>query len=475
MQTIMKKIYILIVTMAFATGCNNFDESLSKNPNKPSVASNMQLLANAMRYLPDTQAGASANLYVQHWSEAEYITLSRYDNVFYNFYSWYADPLENIETVLTLGQPGANDGPLANQLAIAKVMKAYFFWYITDRWGDLPYTQALKGSANFTPQYDTQEAIYTSLFILLDEANAQFVEGDVRNDIVYYGAPAQWKKLGNTIHMLMALRLSKRNPDKGKIEFNKALANGIMESNDDNLVYRHLGDANNWNAWYDVFEQQNREWYAVSEAMVDYMKPVGDPRLPTFANTNDDGEYVGLKYGLTGEEVNNGPYDKGNISILGDAMRQAATPVYVVTYAEALFAQAEAVTLGWLGGGDVAAAEFYNNAIEQSVRQWNNDDITGLDDMMLQPAIAYDAADGLKQISYQRWVHLFMNGYEAWAEWRRTGFPTLAPPTDNNGREIPRREGYPTQEQQNNTQHFNEAVQRLGGINDLNGHVWWDK
>jgi hypothetical protein len=471
----MKTIYSIVLVLAVVSGCNNFDDDINKNPNKPSTASNTQLLAEAMRHLPETASGASANLYVQHWSEAEYITLSRYDNVFYNFYDWYSEPLANIEAVITSTTLNANEGPIPNQLAVAKVMKAYFFWYITDRWGDLPYTEALKGRENFTPAYDTQETIYNSLFALLDEADAQFVAGEISNDIVYDGDVDQWKKLGNTIHMLMALRLSKIAADKGKAEFNKALDRGILESNDDNLVYRHLADANNWNAWYDVFDQQNRYWYAVSEALVNYMQPVGDPRLPTFANTNDDGDYVGLKYGLTGEEVNTGDYEKEKISMLGDGMRQPTSPVYIVTFAEALFAQAEAAKLGWIAGGDGAAEQFYNDAILNSVKQWNNDDDTGVSDMMTQPGIPYDPADALKQISYQRWVHLFMNGYEAWAEWRRTGFPELVAPTDNNGREIPRREGYPTQEQQNNTQHYNEAVQRLGGNNDLNGHVWWDK
>jgi hypothetical protein len=248
-----------------------------------------------------------------------------------------------------------------------------------------------------------------------------------------------------------------------------------MESNADNLVYHHLEDANNWNWWYDVFEQQNRYWYAVSKPLVDYMKPVNDPRLPTYADTNESGEYAGLEYGLTGEEVNTGAYEKANISMLGEGQRQPGTPIYLVTYAQALFAQAEAAKTGWIAGGDIDAAQFYNDAIEASVRQWNGNDVTGLSDMMAEPAIAYDAANALKQIAYQRWVHLFMHGYEAWAEWRRTGFPVLVAPTDNNGREIPRREGYPTQEAQNNSQHYSEAVQRLGGTNDLYGRVWWDK
>jgi hypothetical protein len=380
----------------------------------------------------------------------------------------------NIEKVLNAEEFNLLEGPPENQKAVAKILKAYFFWYMSDRWGDLPYSQSLKGQQNFTPAYDTQQEIYNALFTLLDEANAEIITGNISNDIVYGGNITRWKKLANTIHLLMALRLSKVDPTKGAAEFNKALTNGIMTSNTDNLTYVHLSDPNNWNYWYNVFSVQNREWYAVSKPLVDYMLPVSDPRLATYANRNEAGNYVGLVYGLQGNEVNTGAYQKKNVSMLGSAMRQPTTPVYLVTYAEALFAKAEAAKLGWIPGGDTEAKVNYDLAIEMSVRQWNANSITGLSTMMAQPAVQYNAATALEQIGSQRWVHLFLNGYEAWAEWRRTGYPALTPPTNNNSREIPRREAYPTQEEQNNYDHYVEAVGRLGGTNDLNGRMWWD-
>ncbi|MFZ6012032.1 MAG: SusD/RagB family nutrient-binding outer membrane lipoprotein [Bacteroidota bacterium] len=473
----MKKIWILFLATMIA-GCGDFDDDINKNPNVPSEASNTQLLAYAMRWLPEAVSSASAPLYAQHISEAEYITLSRYETVYYNFYGWYTGPLMNIEKVLNARSFNPAEGPAANQKAVAKILKAYFFWYATDRWGDLPYSEALKGAVNFTPAYDTQESIYNALFTLLDEANAEIITtagGNITNDIVYSGNMTRWKKLGNTIHLLMALRLSKINPAKAAEEFNKALTGGIMTANTDNLTYIHLADPNNWNYWYNVFSVLNREWYAVSKPLVDYMLPVADPRLPTFANRNEAGNYVGLVYGLQGNEVNTGIYQKKNVSMLGTLMRQPTTPVYLVTYAEALFAKAEAAKLGWIPGGDAEAKTNYDLAIDQSVRQWNNNVTTGLASMMAQPQVQYDPAKALEQIGYQKWVHLFLNGYEAWAEWRRTGYPLLTPPTNNNGREIPRREAYPTQEEQNNATNYNEAVQRLGGENTLNGRVWWDK
>lgn len=466
--------YIYVIALGvFITGCNNFEDDINVNPNKPSEASNTQLLAYAMRWMPETSATPYGSLYTQQLSEAEYTDASRYNTVFFSFYGYYANPLMNIESVLTAEAFDIQEGPVANQLAVAKILKAYFFWHMTDRWGGLPYSQALQGKDNFTPAYDTQEDIYNALFTLLDEANAQIVPEGISNDIIYGGDMEKWRRLGNTIHLLMALRLSEVDPGKGKAEFNKALAAGVMASNDDNLVYQHLSDENNWNYWYDVFEDQNREWYAVSEPLIAYMKPLNDPRLPVFADPNSAGEYVGLKYGLPGDVVNTGPYQKSNISMLGSGLRQATTPAYLITYAQVLFAKAEAAKLGWIPGGDAEAENSYHMAVEASILQWTGtaEEATTF---LGQPGIAYESENAIEQIAMQRWVHLFQNGYEAWAEWRRTGYPELQPPSNNSGREIPVREAYPTQEAQNNTDNFNEAVQRLGGSNDLYSPVWWD-
>jgi len=377
----------------------------------------------------------------------------------------------DLETVLT-STLDANEGPVANQVAVAKMLKAYFFWFLTDRFGDIPYSQALKGKANFTPKYDKQQDIYNSLFALLDEANAAIVSGNIKNDILYNGDMTKWKKFGNTVHLLMALRLSKVDPVKGAAEFNKALAAGIMTSNADNFAYPHLADPNNENFWYTQMNRMGRLWYAVSKPLVDYMNLAADPRLPVYANKNAAGNYVGLDYGLPGSTT----VVINNYSLLGDKLRQQNSPVYLVTYAEALFARAEAAKLGWIPGGDVEAKSNYEAGIQNSVLQWTGS-TSGVAAMLAKPEVAYDPANAIKQIATQKWVHLFLHGYEAWAEWRRTGYPALVAAPGANGDKIPRREGYPLQERSNNTANYNAAVAAFpyGGADDLNARVWWDK
>jgi hypothetical protein len=89
----------------------------------------------------------------------------------------------------------------------------------------------------------------------------------------------------------------------------------------------------------------------------------------------------------------------------------------------------------------------------------------------------YNATDAIKQIAIQRWIHLFVNGYEAWAEWRRIGYPILIAAPGANGNNIPRREAYPTIERSNNTVNYDAAVAAFpyGGTDGLNTRVWWDK
>jgi hypothetical protein len=465
----MKSLYILLFTAFFLGSCNKFDDDINIDPNLPSQASGTQLIANAQLFLPGLSSSPQGEFMAQYLAETQYPGASQYPEGETSFYGLYQGPLMNLQAVLDAKNLSATEGPVANQLAVAKILKAYFFWHITDRWGDVPYTEALSGEKNFKPKYDTQESIYNSLFGLLEEASNQIVAGSITNDIMYKGDMTKWKKLANTIRLLMALRLSEVNPTKGAAEFNKALEAGIMTSNADNFVFAHLADANNQNYWYGQIKNQNREWWALTKTLVNYMKPLNDPRLPVYGRkATTGGDYVGLDFGTTV-----GIPNTTTVSLLGAALFEQNAPVQLVTYAQALFAKAEAAKRGWITGGDVVAKTNYDLAIEQSVRQWTGG-TTGLAAMMADPEVAYNPARALEQIGNQRYIHLFMHGYEAWAEWRRTGFPkNLVAP---GGRAVPNRNSYPSSEKFNNTENYQEAIQRQwAGQDNIYGKVWWDK
>ncbi|WP_113661340.1 SusD/RagB family nutrient-binding outer membrane lipoprotein [Pedobacter nanyangensis] len=474
MRKHLNKIYSVLLTGIFITGCTKFDKDLNVDPNNPSKASGTQLIANSEFYLSSVGTSTYGVHYPQYLSLTLFPGSDLYNATSFSFNTFYTGPLNNLETVIN-SELNANEGPVNYQLAIAKILKAYFMWFMTDRWGDLPYSEALKGDKNYTPKYDKQQDIYNSLFTLLNEANTLIANspttGTVKNDFIYKGDAAKWRRLANTIRLLMALRLSKVDQIKGKAEFLAAQANGIMASNSDNLFYPHLAEAAHENFWYTSFTRSNRKWYAISKPLMDYMKPLNDPRLPIYADpASNGGQYVGLAYG-TGVVVEPNDY-----SLLGAAVRKQNSPVYLVTYAQAQFALAEAAHLGWITGGDVAAETYYKNAITASISQWVGN-TSGVAAYLLQPQVAYSSSNAIEKIATQRWVHLFLHGYEGWAEWRRTGYPVLAPAPAGSIPSIPRREGYPANESQINKASYNAAIAALpyGGADNLTTRVWWDK
>jgi len=132
-------------------------------------------------------------------------------------------------------------------------------------------------------------------------------------------------------------------------------------------------------------------------------------------------------------------------------------------------ARAEAAERGWTSED---AATRYNTAIEQSIKQWTGSD-AGVQSYLSQPEVVYDPSNGIEMISNQRYIHLFMHGYEAWAEWRRTGYPDNM--VNPEGRDVPLRQSYTSDEALNNTENYEEAVQRqFGGDNSIYGRLWWD-
>ena len=196
------------------------------------------------------------------------------------------------------------------------------------------------------------------------------------------------------------------------------------------------------------------------------MKPVDDPRLPVYGDpAKNSGEFLGLTFGTADESQ----ISAQEFSLLGADIHEQDAPIYLVTYAEALFAKAEAAQRGWI---NESAESNYNAAVQSSIQQWTEGATDG-SAFVSQPGVAYDASNGLEQIVTQRYVHLFMHGYQAWALYRRTGYPDIM--ESPQGREVPLRQAYTSDEALNNTENYEEAVKRqFNGENNLYGRLWWD-
>jgi hypothetical protein len=490
MKNFKKFIFIIAGLSILVSGCDKFGdfEDTNVDKTKVGVAANKALLTYAMQRTQATGGGilsSDGNIFGQFLSEGPYLTVSPFNDagstLNRSYWTIYSEIQKNLNQVIIYSKagsveadPGAN-GSINNQIAVARILKAYNFWKATDKWGDLPYSEALLGSANITPKFDKQEAIYKDLFKELKEATAQMDGGaGPTGDIMFGGDMASWKKFAATQRLIMALRLSKVYPNAGEFaaqEFALAVAAGPLAAGE-TLKYSFLsGDPNNYNPWYNNYSISNRNDFAVSKTLVDLMKNGGgvmDPRLPVYAETLPSGEIKGLQFGPTIQTNIANAYSR-----IGNALRAAGTPAYLFTDAQVQFAMAEAAKRGWISGGDASAKTYYEAGIDASLAQYGVSNAA----YKSTAGIAYDPAKAIEQIATQRYIALFLDGWEAWAEFRRTGFPALVPgPNSLNGTNIPRRVGYPTADATTNKANYDAAIVQQGWTNNsINNRMWWDK
>lgn len=474
----------LVFTLALGS-CDKINDFGDTNvdPTRVEKPSTRALLTYAQQQSTGLFSGNQvSNMWAQFISEGPYLTSSGYADALtgaQSYYGMYTNILIQLQSIIDFNNAGTSEadqganGSKNNQIAVARIMKAYVFWKITDRWGDLPYEEALQGNKDITPAFQKQELIYTALFKELKEAAAQIDGGlGMQGDIILGGDMAKWKKFAATQRLLMALRMSKVYPNAGQLaaqEFAAALPD-VLASNADNITYKYLaGDPNNYNPWYNNYTVSNRNDYAISKPMVDIMSANGtgtDPRLPVYAEVLPGNVIRGLEYGKTLQTNIPNAYSR-----IGTALRQQNSPAYIFTFAQVSFAKAEAAKRGWIAGGDVTAKLFYDAGIDASLAQY------GVPDANFKNAtgILYDPTTAIQQIATQRWIGLYLDGWEAWNEWKRTGFPVLTPgPNSANPAGIPRRQMYPNTDATTNTANLNAAI-AAQGANTVNTKTWWDK
>lgn len=248
-----------------------------------------------------------------------------------------------------------------------------------------------------------------------------------------------------------------------------ALNAGVIESNAQNITYKFIGsDPNNWNPWYENYSNDNRNDYAISARLGNYMIENDDPRVFVYGEVLN-GEVKPLPYGSSAAKNIPGIYSR-----IGDALQaaEAAAPIY--TYSQVAFAKAEAVNRGFSIPSGEAVADLYNAGIKASWEFWGVYDEAKYNTYITDPDIAYTSGNGLERIITQKWVHQYQNGFEAWTDWRRTGFPVLASAPDAvDTRGIPRRMGYPSNAKALNETGYTEAVARQGA-DDNYTRMWWD-
>jgi hypothetical protein len=472
-------------------------------------------------------------VWCQQWCKDQYIDEDRYmprDMSGY-FQESYINELKNLAIVIDQATNQENNPGLA---AAAQILTAWSFMYVTDIWGDVPYSEALQGfliDGTLTPKYDTQASIYAALDAKLAEAVAT-LSGSSTNigsgDLFYGGDPAEWAKFGNAIRLRLLNRAAgtpwtftynmaggtQVTTTPGAAAMTDAdskiatILAGLMESNDDNclLFYPGLPYRNPiFNTLYTRTDQ------AISETMVEWLQARNDPRIHIYAqptpNSVDAGApaYLGFQ---NGRAITAAPFPA--ISLLGTQIAYTETaPLYLMTYDEVEFSKAEYYMRT---GNDALAQAAYEAGIAASMERWGLTDggvvhpswgdgkvgiTVGSDSYPVDyaaylagPLVAWGGTNDHKfqLICEQKWAAIYGEGVQAYSEVRRTGFPERIFEYELEGAYyqhlgLPIRLQYALSEETLNTnnlaaakldQHIEAINEGMFSTNGISSQIWWN-
>jgi hypothetical protein len=458
------------------SGCE-VSTAVNENPNAPEDVQPEYLLPNVLRTATNTFIGVPFSLsvssvWVQHVASLEYGYTDRYE-----FESNFSDgrwqslwtgPLVNVQGIVDRGK--SQNRP--NTHAVGLILKSWMFQQMTDVWGDLPYSEALLASDGpIYPKYDTQQSIYTAIISdlksaqdMINPAAPLFTNNGF--DLLYGGNVQNWRRYANSLRLRAGMRLSEVDPAKAQATVASAVADGVFltAAQEARLVYLNAQPNNNPIA-FNLLDRPNDR--RISATLVDTLKALQDPRLPIYAApVPATGQFVGKANGTA--DTHGIAFEA--VSRIGTVFGQMTRPLWHMTLEEVLFLQAEAAQRGWISGNP---ADLYHEGIRASMRRYGVPDAT-INAYLAQPRVVYNPARWREQIGLQKWIALFDNSLEAYAEYRRLNFPVLRPgPASANNGVLPLRHPYPALEQNLNRENLAAARQRQNGA-EPSIRVWWD-
>lgn len=438
---------VMVTMLVAAAGFSGCKKSLDVNinPNNP-IGTEATLL------LPPTQAAISqvignsfqvfGNVWAQCWtqnpSSSQYRSIDQYAPVSTDFnrpwFNIYSVALINADLIIKSTEPN-----IENVKGIAYLMKAYSFQVATDAFGDVPVAQALQPSVFLSPKYDAQKVVYDSIFSYINKAVSLLNKANAispgSQDLIFQGDMQKWIAFANTLELRAFLRLSKVDPAGAQAGIKALYAtNAAFLTEDATITY--TGTGGNENPFYNeatsptLGKTQN---VVASSTVVNAFAKNNDPRLAKFyallidkVSPADSVESIPQGSFLTQYGKHVSP-PSALVGGKADNPASATAPVKLISAAESYFLQAEAVARGW-AAGDVA--NLYTRGIQASF------DATGAGDPTMYIATAPDGLpaltaaasvnDKVKAIITQKYYAMCgFQGFEAWTEWRRTGYPTF--------------------------------------------------
>ncbi|RAJ03925.1 SusD-like starch-binding protein associating with outer membrane [Chitinophaga skermanii] len=482
------KIKTAVAAVAFGavafTGCSKFLD-INVDPNNPADV-NPRLL------LPSTEAAIAMTLgnnfhqfgsiwgqyNTQNPTSSQYKTVDQYlsqQTAFNTPWSMlYKDAMTDLQRIISKAQA---DAFYKNHAAVAYLMLAYETQMITDAWGDAPLSEAIKGTINTSPKYDSQKAIYDSIFAYIDRGAAMIDLSSTAGkpgteDLIFQGAMDKWVLFANTLKLRAALRLSNQPEAAQTVATQMASLKGKAFLTADAKI-NYIATGGNGNPFYEeqvgLKKVQNM---VASKTVVDQFVTYSDPRLAVFYTKRVDGSFFAIPQGsfATDPKVE---ISYPSAAVAGDANNTASglAPVKLISATEAYFLQAEAVAKGFLDGN---ASTLFTQGIDASFAAYgvSTADATAYKtDAAVAKYPGTTVAENVKAIITQKYFAMCNNqSFEAWTEWRRTGYPTffvgsVAGKTNLNGN-FPARFKYPDTEVLRNPN-------TPKGV-ELDARVWWD-
>ena len=407
----------------------------------------------------------------------------------------------NLGQVEMLGEKAGDPVPYA----VATVIKIAAMSRVTDTYGPIPYS-AIGETTDLAVPYDSQKDVYNEFFTELSEAieTLDTHRGSALSpmgDYVYGGDINKWVKFANSLKLRLAMRVSFVDRKLSRQMAEEAIKGGVIESNADNATWKYFSTLTHPLYTAVMYNSSGSETGGDTHAAADiicYMNGYDDPRREAYflKSTFDGIDYVGLRRGW--ETFNK----SWGFSFSGVGVK-ANDPLIWMTASEVAFLRAEGAAIhNFDMGGN--AADFYNSGIALSFEQWGvagaeaymqnstarpqayvdpteqNPYNGALSDITIKWDDSANSETKLERIITQKWIALYYNGNEAWAELRRTGYPKLIPVEYNGSGGVvdsnkgPQRMPYPQEEYTNNSYNVTSAVNNLlGGPDNMATKMWW--
>ncbi|MCF8380551.1 MAG: SusD/RagB family nutrient-binding outer membrane lipoprotein [Bacteroidales bacterium] len=502
----MKHLLSAIIAVVIFSSCTKNFEEINTNPNNPSTTDPNYIF----NYVTKEAAGEYGIIntynvtYIQRWimqtaavwgnsTMPPYTLFDQYRiQLIWEYY--YSNLLLNCHILEDLT---SEDPEQINKHQIARIWKVYCFHKVTDLWGDVPYSDAFKlletySSETIKPEYDSQESIYADFLSILEDATSKIDPSKAffTNDMIFNGDLDGWIRFANSLRLRLAVRSGNEAVIAEIIS-----ENNLISSNEESALFQYIEAQEWWNPYYEINinsknptspELTGTTTPKVSELMMLQLGLSNDPRLGIYAQKIelDNTTYRGVPNLMNANLKENQAMGMGVSSTSYIGRYFSENPVLkqaLLSYSEVCFLRAEAAFRNWTSDN---AQEWYEKGVRSSM-EFYGVDTTEIDNFLTNNG-AFE--NSLEQIMVQKWVSLYLNGWEAFSDYRRTGFPQLKKYNlvldgirilsyewaDVDRKTLPGRLPYPDDEIDLNKENYLKAIDAQGG-DSYYQQVWWSK